>query len=69
MDNNAFRVCFILHPIRVHQGERLSDFLADLSTKDQREVTFNFLNQEVLQVEAEVWIMYFDGLQSKENLG
>ena len=38
----------------------MSNFLADLPIKDQEEEAFNFSNEGVLQVEDDMWMMYFD---------
>ena len=40
----------------------MSDFLADMLTKDQKEEYFDLPNEEALQVEEDMWIMYFDRL-------
>jgi len=39
----------------------VSDVFVELSMKDQREETLDFLDEGVLQVEEDMWTMYFNG--------
>ena len=43
--------------------------MALLPSEDQTEESFDFPNKEVIQVEEDMWKMYFNGLQIKKDLG
>ena len=43
--------------------------MADLTTEDQREEHFNLLDEEILLVEEDAWMMYFDRASNKKGFG
>ena len=43
--------------------------ITDLPTEDQNEETFDFPNEEVIQVEENVWIIYIDGASNQKGFG
>jgi len=47
----------------------VSNVLADLWTKDQWEEHLDLLDEEIRQVEEDLWTMYFDGASDKKGFG
>jgi len=62
---------FDLHyiPQKSLKGQPMSIFLADLPIEYIKEESFNFSNEEVLQVEEDMWTMFIDGAWNKKGFG
>jgi len=54
-------------PYKSMKGRVVSNFFVDLPTQDQEEEAFNFPNEGVLQVEEDMWTMYFGGTSKKRG--
>ena len=47
----------------------MSNFLAKLPIEDQTKETFDSLDEEVLQVEEDIWRMYFNNASNQKGFG
>ena len=58
---SEFKVKFV--PQKAVKGQVLADFLAAHPVLDNGELSEDFPDEEVFNIEASSWQLYFDGLQ------
>jgi len=54
-------------PPKSTKERAISNFLADLLIEDQQEKPFDLPDEEVLRVEEDIWVMYFDGTSNQKG--